>query len=64
MRPTSSTNVVTATVAELSGVLRAFSTEAPVATKLMVEAAVEETVLVASPQDLVSSWENTVVSRQ
>jgi hypothetical protein len=30
----------------------------------MVEAAVEETVLVASPQDLVSSWENTVVSRQ
>ena len=48
----------------MSGVLRAFSTEAPVATKLMVEAAVEETVLVASPQDLVSSWESTVVSRQ
>jgi hypothetical protein len=29
-----------------------------------VEARLEATVLVASPQDLVSSWENTVVSRQ
>lgn len=33
--------------------------------KPMVEvAAEEEKVLVESPQDLVSSWENTVVSRQ
>jgi len=30
----------------------------------MVEAAAEEMVLVESLQDLVSSWENTVVSRQ